>query len=234
MKIKSTQPFSFSIFKGIILPLLLWLIFTPWSAELDLKTSQFFYNHDSFPSHPFWDWMYIYGLWPAWLLVALALAGLIFSFRAAYDKWRTPSLYLLLTHTIGSGIIIHAILKDHWGRPRPRQITEFGGYQSFRPYYKPNISHQPEPSKSFASGHASLGYYFFSLALMGAVYRSKLLYRLGLFLALAIGILLSITRIAQGGHFLSDTIASALIMWLVAWGLAYLLFEKNNSFYSSK
>jgi lipid A 4'-phosphatase len=125
-------------------------------------------------------------------------------------------------------LIIHGVLKDHWGRPRPRQVIEFGGLQSFRSYYEPNIGHQPEPSKSFACGHASLGYYFFALALLGIIYRLRWLFWLGMGLAWGLGILLSLARIAQGGHFLSDTLASALIMWLVAWGLAYFLFAKQE------
>ncbi len=224
MSIKFSQTFP-SIFKGVFFPILLWIILTPWSAWLDLKVSHAFYENGVFVSHPFWDWMYLYGIWPAWLLAGLALIGFILSFILvpSYLTWRIPCLYLLLTFAIGSGLIIHAVLKDQWGRPRPRQVTEFGGLQPFRAYYEPNRSNQPEPSKSFACGHASLGYYFFALAFLGNLYHSRLLYWLGIGLAWGLGLLLSIARIAQGGHFLSDTLASALIMWLTAWGLAYFL-----------
>jgi len=220
-------PFSFS--KGIILPLLLWMVFTPWSGELDLKTSHAFYNDGAFTSNPFWSWLYFYGLLPAWITVFIAILGFIFSFKKKYRSWRTPALYLLLTFAIGSGLIIHAALKDHWGRPRPRQVTEFGGLQPYRPYYEPNIDKLSEPSKSFPCGHASLGYYFFAFVFLGSIYRSRLIYWLGFALAGSLGISLSIARIAQGGHFLSDTIASALIMWLVSWGIAYWLFAKEKS-----
>lgn len=228
MDTKQSLSFPLSISKGIFFPLLLWLVFTPWSAELDLKTSQAFYHEGAFVSHPFWDWLYIYGLVPAWILAFIACIGFILSFKKSYRAWRIPCLYLLLTFGVGSGLIIHAVFKDHWGRPRPRQVVEFGGLQSFRSYYEPNIAHQPEPSKSFACGHASLGYYFFALAFLGAIYHSWLIYYLGLILAWGLGVLLSMARIAQGGHFLSDTLASALIMWLTAWGLAYWLFAKER------
>lgn len=219
--------FFTSFFKGILLPILLWIVFTPWSAELDLKVTHAFYKDGIFAAHPFWNWIYVYGIWPAWLLTGLAFIGFSLSFIKSYRAWRTSCLYLLLTFNIGCGVVIHAILKDHWGRPRPRQVIEFGGWQSFRPYYQPNISHQTESLKSFASGHASLGYYFFALAFLGAIHHLRFIYWLGLGLAWSLGILLSIGRIAQGGHFLSDTLASALIMWLTAWGLAYILFAKK-------
>lgn len=227
MNIKPFQSFP-SIFRGVFLPILLWMAFTPWSAQLDLEVSHAFYENGVFISHPFWDWLYIYGVWPAWFMAGLALIGLILSFTASYRSWRKPSLFLLLTFAVGAGLIIHAVLKDHWGRPRPRQVTEFGGFQPFRSYYEPNIGKQPEPSKSFACGHASVGYYFFALAFLGTFYHSPLLYWLGMTFAWGLGILLSIARIAQGGHFLSDTLASALIMWLTAWGLAYFFFAKEE------
>jgi len=223
-----TKPsFSLSIYTGVILPVVLWIAFTPWSAKWDLEVSHAFYQDGSFVSHAFWNWLYVYGVWPGWILTFLALIGFILSFTQSRHTWRIPCLYLLLTFAIGSGLIIHAVLKDHWGRPRPRQVAEFGGLQPFRPYYAPNIAHQPEPSKSFACGHASMGYDFFALTLLGTIYHSRLLYWLGLGLAWGLGILLSIARIAQGGHFLSDTLASAFIMWLTAWGLAYFLFAKR-------
>jgi len=229
MDIKHSFSSSFSFFKGVLIPIILWVIFTPWSAELDLEASRTFYHNGAFASHPFWDWIYIYGLLPAWILAIIALIGFILSFIKKYRAWRTPCLYLLLTFSVGAGLIVHAVLKDHWGRPRPRQVTEFGGMQPFRTYYEPNIGELPEPSKSFASGHASLGYYFFALALLGNIYRSRLMYWLGCGLALTLGLLLSVTRIAQGGHFLSDTLASALIMWLTAWVLAYCFFAAKES-----
>jgi len=227
MNMMSFQTFP-SVFKGVFLPILLWIAFTPWSAWIDLEVSHAFYENGVFISHPFWNWLYIYGPWPAWIVTGLALIALILSFTKSHRSWRKPSLFLLLTFAIGGGLIIHAILKDHWGRPRPRQVIEFGGLQSFRPYYEPNISNQPEPSKSFACGHASAGYYFFAVALLGTFYRSRFLYWLGLGLAWGLGILLSLARIAQGGHFLSDTLASALIMWLTAWGLAYFFFSNKG------
>jgi membrane-associated PAP2 superfamily phosphatase len=218
-----------SFFKGILIPLLLWAAFTPWSAWIDLKISHLFYQNNGFASHPFWTTIYSYGFWPAWILVGIAFVGFTLSFSHAYRSWRRPCLFLLLTLAIGSGLIIHAVLKEQWGRPRPRQVTEFGGQQDFRPYYEPHFGKQPEPSKSFSSGHSSMGFYFFALALLGTCYRRRNLYWLGLGLAWGLGGLLSLARIAQGGHFFSDTMASALIMWMTAWGLAYFLLAQTES-----
>jgi len=220
---KRHYPFP-SFFKGVLFPLFLWIAFTPWSSWLDMEMSGAFYQEGVFASHSFWDAVYTYAIWPAWAVTGLALMGLILSLTQSYHSWRRPSLFLVLTFALGAGVIINDVLKEHWGRPRPRQVIEFGGLQPFRPYYQPNFTASPEPSKSFPSGHASLGYYFFTLAFLGIIYASSVLYWLGIALGWGLGILLSLSRIAQGGHFLSDTLASALIMWLTAWGLAYFLF----------
>lgn len=222
MESKSTR-FLFSFFGGIAIPLSFWLAITPLSGWLDLETSHLFFEKGDFSSFPLWKWLYVYGIWPAWGMMIISFGALICSIAPKFRQWLRPSLFLILTMGVGSGLIIHGVFKDHWGRPRPRQVIEFGGNQPFRPYYEPNFSAQPEPSKSFTCGHCSLGFTFFSLALLGAYYRSRLLLWLGWILAWGLGILLSAGRIAQGGHFLTDTLASALIMWITAWCLAHLL-----------
>lgn len=235
------QPlFLTSFFRGIGIPVLLWIAFTPFSSWLDLKLSIFFYENGSFSSNPFWLFVFQYGFVPAWILTFIALGGFLLSFFPLYRmylplakvplyrKWRNPCLVIVLTFAIGSGLIVHGILKDHWGRPRPKQTMEFGGKQPFRPYYQPNFN-PPEPSKSFSCGHCSTGFTFFSLAILGTYYRSRLFWWLGWSLAWGLGLILSLTRMAQGGHFLSDALASALIMWITAWSLAYLLIVKDGT-----
>lgn len=226
---KTKQPlYLTSFFRGIVIPILIWMAFTPFSGWLDLKLSTLFYEKGSFSSNPFWLFLFQYGFVPAWILSFLALCGVLLSFFPHYRKWRNPCLVIVLTFAIGSGLIVHGILKENWGRPRPKQTTEFGGKQSFRPYYQPNFSNQPEPSRSFSCGHCSTGFTFFSVALLGTYYHSRLFWWLGWSLAWGLGLSLSVTRMAQGGHFLSDTLASALIMWITAWSLVYLLLVKDG------
>ena len=38
--------------------------------------------------------------------------------------------FLVVTLALGPGVVTNLILKDHWHRPRPIDVTEFGG--SFR------------------------------------------------------------------------------------------------------
>lgn len=225
------RPFRYltSFFWCIAVPIFIWILLTPFLGWLDLTISRNFFEKGTFSLNPFWYWLFLYGYWPAWILSAVSITGLALSVTARFKTWQNPSLLILLTFAIGSGLIVHGTLKGHWGRPRPKQVEEFGGKQNFRPYYEPNFYYQPEPSRSFSCGHCSTGFTFFSVAILGSYYRSRLWRWIGWSLALGLGILLSLSRIALGAHFFSDTLASALIMWITAWSLAMLLiFEKKG------
>lgn len=200
-----------------LLPLLFLAAITPFTPGLDLGMARFFYARDHFVSTPFEDFVFHYAVYPAFALGFLSLGFWILTFFVpAWKSCRSHCAILMLTMALGAGLFVHTLLKDQWGRPRPRQIVEFGGHQQFRPYYLPNFFHQPEPSKSFPCGHCTMGFYFFALALVC----SRLGWRKGAFLsyllALFLGILLGVTRMSQGGHFFSDVLVSALIMWLTA------------------
>lgn len=211
---------------GIYIPIILWILFIPFSAKSDLAVSHLFYGETGFSHHFFWKWIYVYAQWPAWIVAIGALCFILTSYLNPLDngKWKKPALFLVLSFALGSGLFINVLLKEYWGRPRPRQVTEFGGHHPFLAWHEPNILHQTGSVKSFPSGHASTGYYFFSLAMLGLVFRSRTLYWTGLTAAVVLGLLLSAARIAEGGHFLSDTIASAIIMWLTAYILARIMF----------
>lgn len=212
----------------IFLPLLLVILITPFTPFLDLSISQYIYdsNQGSFISNDFTKFVYNYGFYPADILCLLALIVLAVSFfKPDWIKWRRPALVLISTLIVGGGLITHIALKDQWGRPRPKQVIEFGGQQEFRPYYKPNFFNQPEPSKSFSCGHCTTGFFFFALALVGKRLKNKKITYLGWALAVTLGILLSVVRILQGGHFFSDTLITALIMWETALFFDWLIYR---------
>ena len=133
----------------------------------------------------------------------------------------------LLTIIFGAGLIIDKSFKDHWGRPRPKQTIEFGGTQPFRPFYKPHFFN-PEPSKSFPSGHSSMGFYFFSLVFVGRRLGKRWLFQSATMLAIVLGALLCYTRMAQGGHYFSDVLMSAAIMWWTALFFDWLIFQTST------
>ncbi len=192
----------------------LFIAITPW---MDWAISQWFYSRGQFVTHPAIDALYFYGAWPALFIgIVATIMALIAYLFPRRRHWLFPSLYLSLTLAIGPGLIIHGILKESWGRPRPREIREWGGNETFRPVFLPQWREKEKPARSFASGHASTGFYFFTFVFLGRRYRNSFLERAGWILALSLGILISFARIAVGAHFFTDTLAAGLIMWYLA------------------
>lgn len=210
-----------------LLPLVALAIFTPFSAKLDLSAAQLFYKQGKFQSSQVIDFFYDDATKPAMFIGIVAAVVLAISyFWAPIKAWRKSALVLVLTMVIGAGFIVHTLLKDHWGRPRPKQIVEFGGNQAFRPYYNPNFFDQKETSRSFPCGHCTMGFYFFAVGFIFRRIGYQLLEYLSYFLALVWGGAIGITRMAQGGHFLSDVLMTALILWLVAGFFDWLIYEE--------
>lgn len=198
---------------GWWLPITLFVLASPWTPEWDLSVSHFFYQEDHFQQNRFYQFIYNYGTWPALGVGVLSCILLALSFyKTDWATWRRPALFLLAVLILFEGFVVHTVLKDHWGRPRPKQVIEFGGQQSFRPFYLPDFSNK-EPAKSFPCGHCGMGFYFLALAWLGWRKQSKLLFWSGLALTLLLGGLLSWIRLAQGGHFLSDVMGSFLVLW---------------------
>ncbi len=132
-------------------------------------------------------------------------------------------IYLLLALLLGPGLLVNVVLKNHWGRARPSQITYFGGTKEFTPAFV--VSNQCRRNCSFTSGHAAAAFYFLALA---PLFRGKKR-RIAFIAALLWGSIVGFVRIIQGGHFLSDVVCSAVFVYLVSVGLYYLLFERNRN-----
>jgi lipid A 4'-phosphatase len=190
-------------------------------TRLDLDAARWFYHPDiadpwPIASHPLWLLFYRSAPWVTGSLAvvgtALLLAGMIGRNRKAF---RLPGIFLLLCVVVGPGLIINGILKDHWGRPRPRQIIEFGGQLEYVPPLLPSRTH----GKSFPCGHCSVGYLY---AAGWWTWRRRHPVRATASLAagITLGSLLGFGRMAAGGHFLSDVIWSGLI----ALGVAHVLY----------
>ncbi len=185
-------------------------------TDLDRETARLFYLEGSgfvAGDRQPWRALYRYGKWPALLLAASALICLAAGFfRTGLRRCRRACVFLLLVYLLGPGLLINGMLKTHWDRPRPVDVVDFGGAQSFVQLSAPTFD-GPE-GRSFPSGHASVAFY---LAAPWFLLRStnRRAARRWLEAGLACGGLMGLARMAQGAHFLSD------IVW--SWGIVHLL-----------
>jgi membrane-associated PAP2 superfamily phosphatase len=160
------------------------------------------------------QFLYRYGPWPALIVAASGLIVWLLSFFLLRLKpVRRFGCFLALAMALGPGLLINATLKEHCGRPRPRHVTDFGGTLPFRPLGEPTLDHC---GKSFPSGHASTGFFWFA----PSIYFWQRHRRVALgfaVLALVCGGLISLARMAQGAHWPSDFLWAGGIVYLSSW-----------------
>lgn len=217
--------------KRWIYPTLILLFLAPFTPFLDLAFENYFYSIGNDPishfvSTPLTDFVYDFLPWP--IMGFLAFCGLLFLLSFfALKPLRNPMMVIMLTTILGSGFLVHVAAKEVWGRPRPKQVENYGGNQAYRPIWKPEYN-PPEPSKSFSCGHCTLGFVFFALYLIGIRIRSRYLQIIGLALALFLGFLFGFVRMAQGAHFFSDVLFSAYFMWIAALISDWLVYKPEE------
>jgi membrane-associated PAP2 superfamily phosphatase len=186
------------------------------AGDVDVRLERAF--HDDalgwrFANDQPWSALYHYGPVPAWIVAAGSLLLLSASrWRPALSAYRRVFLYLVVVMVVGPGLIVNTTFKEHWGRPRPMDLREFGGgYDFVRVWDKGD----PERGQSFPSGHASTGFYFFALyfALRSRRPRHACVWFV---VALVFGAIIGVARMVQGKHFLSDVVWSAGFVYLTA------------------
>ena len=123
-------------------------------------------------------------------------------------------IFLISTMLLAPGLVTNVVLKDHWGRPRPIDVTQFGGDQHFVAWWDPRGDC---PSNcSFVSGDVSTTAWTFAPAALAPPQYRALAYGA----ALALTVLMAAIRIMAGGHFPSDIIFAGVFTFLIVW-LAY-------------
>lgn len=165
-----------------------------------------------------WGLLYHLGTVPAMVAVLVALGGVLLKLGKRLPAERNfASLYLALVLAVGPGLLANAVLKDHWGRPRPRDVVEYGG----RYAYEPPLTRDPaSDGKSFPCGHATMGFFFFAHYFIHRR-RNPMLAWSAFVGAMVLGWALGVARSMQGGHFVSDTWWAMGLMWWVCAGLWY-------------
>lgn len=198
-----THPWRWSL--GLLAPMIVF-------PHIDLTVSSWFYDAatGTFPARTqeFAEWVRL-----GMPRILFAIAIMVLATWAA-GEWlrdtifgvtRRVAAFLLCSLAVGPGLVVNIILKDSWGRPRPSTIREFGGTDIYVPPLV--MSDQCDRNCSFSSGHGALGFWPVALALLAPpAWRHA-----AVAAAVVFGAVVGFVRIAQGGHFLSDVVVSAII-----------------------
>jgi lipid A 4'-phosphatase len=131
----------------------------------------------------------------------------------------TSALFLITSLALGPGLLVNALLKETWARPRPGMVTEFGGDYAFKPWWDPRGT--CDSNCSFVSGETSSAAWLSAPALLvPPPWRYVALGAAGIYAVAVAGM-----RMLVGGHFLSDVIFAGIFTGLVIWAVHGLLFR---------
>lgn len=230
MENKNTQ--NYSLWTWLLLPLwclALLILFPP--QTLDIAISGLFFDGQGWPlKNDFFFNVVLYKsskiipIGAALASVYVLVKNLIANRRGLQPDsyWIYRPLYIIIAML--ACVLVVWWLKASTGVYCPWSVSYFSGDHALR---EPTWSWVFQDGRCWPSGHSGTG--FCLLALFFAL-RDKYpqLARKTLVAVLLLGTICSLTRIVQGAHFLSHTLATALIDWIICAGLYVLCFDRQN------
>jgi membrane-associated PAP2 superfamily phosphatase len=169
------------------------------------------------------------------VLVAIAALALTTSIAAKLARPEKPSpvapnvvIYLLSSLLLGPLLLVNIILKDHWGRPRPVMVDAFGGDAPYVEVWR--VTDWCDDNCSFVAGETSSSVWLVAVAfaLPKAVRMPVVV------MATVYAVLISLNRIAFGGHFLSDVLISAGLTAAVILAVHRIVIERPPKWLSNE
>lgn len=187
-------------------------------GTLDREISQYFYNAESgffWADHRPVVWTYLIFADLQWAILIVLLGALWFG-RKLTDhhrriRLRSSILFLFVSLLLGPGLIVNELVKKQSGRIRPNDTVIFGGHLPEQKTF--DFSGSCRTNCSFVSGHASLGFWFISLAW-------TLGQRRYFWLGLLLGCWVGFGRMLQGDHYLSDVVFAFWCVYGMNWLIA--------------
>ena len=197
--------------------------------EIDLRIASYSYGiedagHNKFAFRLYPPLMLArnFGLWIGTALVAPAVAALaiklIFPKRKLLMSGRAV-VFLIATMVLAPGLMANVLLKDHWGRPRPIDVTQFGGNEHFMAWWDPRGD--CASNCSFVSGDVTGAFWTVAPAALAPPQWRALAYGA----ALALGTAMAAMRVMAGAHFPSDVIFAGVFTFLIVWIVYALIYR---------
>jgi membrane-associated PAP2 superfamily phosphatase len=186
--------------------------------DLDLTLAGLFFDPDRGGFWRSYDPFYLRArdasMWLVAALVMPAVIALVKGLAVRSRPWLMPGRAIVLTLAtiaLGPGVLTNLVLKEHWGRPRPIDVAEFGGKEHFRPWWDPRGDCQK--NCSFIAGEPSGAFWTLAPAALVSPQWRTFSYAAALAFGCAVGLL----RMATGAHFASDVAFAGIFMFLMIW-----------------
>jgi lipid A 4'-phosphatase len=164
--------------------------------------------------------------WILVLFVAPAVMALLIKLVTPRAKpWLSAhaAIFLIATLALAPGLLVNVLLKNHWSRPRPVAVVEFGGSQRFVPWWDPRG--QCAKNCSFVSGETSSAFWTLAPAALAPAPWRLLAY----VSAIAFGIGMGAVRMAMGAHFFTDVAFAGFFTFIIIVLIHGLIFRSRAS-----
>jgi lipid A 4'-phosphatase len=203
--------------------------------QLDIEIASLFYDPASknFPLGASSGLRYLReaAVWLLVLLIAPSVIALVIKLAIPRAKsWMSTraAIFLIATLALAPGLVVNVLLKNHWDRPRPVAVTEFGGSERFVPWWDPRG--QCRKNCSFVSGETSSAFWTLAPATLAPAPWRLIAYAS----ATAFGVGMGVVRMAMGGHFFTDVVFAGLFTFMIIVLIHGLIFRAEASNSESK
>lgn len=210
---------------AIVIAIVVGVVFAVF-PRLDVEISALFYNRQinlfDANAQPWVNHSRAAARWLITLIFApacLAVLGKLIMPKRRMLIGSRAALFLIVTMALGPGVLTNLVLKDHWGRARPIDITELGGTSRFTPWWDPRG--ECPNNCSFVAGEPSGAFWTLAPAALAPPQWRLAAYGGALVFGAAVGLL----RIAAGGHFFTDVAFAGVLMFLLIWTTHGILFR---------
>ncbi len=207
-------------------PILIGLEFT----DLDRGFSSLFYDaaHHGFPLREnFWLEVVLHH-WLKYLVIFISIMALMAwaaSFRVPrLSPWRADLLYVFVAMTTAATTVsgLKALSSKHC----PYDLAIYGGYAPYVRLFE-SAAEGVQSGHCFPGGHSATGFVLFAFYFAWRARRPRLA-QAALLSAAASGMALGLGRVAQGAHFLSHQLWTAMICWYVVLCLYGLMLYRRD------
>src|SRR4029453_10349722 len=186
--------------------------------DLDLKLAALFFDPERGGFWRAYDPIYLrardVAVWLTTLVAMPPVVALVLKFVRPRRPLLIPGraiVLMLVTLARAPGVVPRVVLKEHWGRPRPIDVAEFGGDEHFRPWWDPR-GDCPK-NCSFVAGEPSGAFWTLAPAMLVPVpWRA-----LATGAALVFGAAVGLQRMVSGAHFFTDVVFAGVLTFLLIW-----------------
>ncbi len=182
------------------------------SFQIALMPVYYIFEHSD-KSIPILGWLIV-----AVVTIALFVLAIILDKKISAEKFRKIRKYgLILIILVATEMVLVNVLKIVWARPRMRSIDSI---DQFKYWFQINGLSNDNELKSFPSGHTANGFVVIAYVMFLNVAKAI---KKNLYLGFAViwGVLVALSRVVRGDHFLSDVLMSCLLTFLL-----FLLIQK--------